>query len=313
MDEGNDGNGHDMEQQHLVFLRLQYLSYGLCMSMCLSCVVLLRPGVLAAPYGRYTQHATFGWNWGADIPPQVAWSVQECPSMLVPLYYYYYFCDGNTTRTSVTNTNTVLLWYFIFHYFHRTIIYPCRIRHGKPTKVGVVVLAFCFTSINGYIQGRSLTLPPPSNTNEQNHTLQSPHFMIGSLLFWWGLYINWSSDTILRNLRTATATTTTTKDGNNINIGSTGSPSSATTTGDGRYQIPYGGWFVYVSCANYFGEILEWIGFAIACQGSIPATCFAINTILALVPRAYRHHHWYLTKFEQYQELKRTAIIPLIL
>jgi 3-oxo-5-alpha-steroid 4-dehydrogenase 1 len=34
--------------------------------------------------------------------------------------------------------------------------------------------------------------------------------------------------------------------------------------GDTGYYIPKGGMFEYVSGANFFGEILEWTGFAIA-------------------------------------------------
>ncbi len=34
--------------------------------------------------------------------------------------------------------------------------------------------------------------------------------------------------------------------------------------GEGGYQIPHGGLFEYVSSPNYFGEILEWCGWAIA-------------------------------------------------
>ena len=50
------------------------------------------------------------------------------------------------------------------------------------------------------------------------------------------MYINFKSDTILINLRK----------NNNDN-----------------YKIPFGGLFRYISCPNYFGEILLWIGITI--------------------------------------------------
>ena len=46
-----------------------------------------------------------------------------------------------------------------------------------------------------------------------------------------------------------------------------------------------GGMFKYVTAANYFGEILEWTGFAIACW-SLPAFAFAWWTFANLAPRA---------------------------
>ena len=52
-----------------------------------------------------------------------------------------------------------------------------------------------------------------------------------------------------------------------------------------------GGMFEYVSGANYFGECVEWTGYAIACW-SWPGTVFAIFSILFLGSRAVHHHRW---------------------
>jgi len=41
------------------------------------------------------------------------------------------------------------------------------------------------------------------------------------------------------------------------------------TDGKSEYQIPHGLLFEYISGANYFGEILEWWGFAVA-SGGLP-------------------------------------------
>lgn len=77
-----------------------------------------------------------------------------------------------------------------------------------------------------------------------------------------GMIINITSDSILRNLR---------KDG---------------TSG---YKIPYGALFKYISGANFFGECVEWIGYAVLAR-TLPAFAFAFFTLCNLAPRAYQHH-----------------------
>ena len=54
-----------------------------------------------------------------------------------------------------------------------------------------------------------------------------------------------------------------------------------------------GGAFEFVSCANYFGETLEWWGYCIACW-SPPAMVFAILTTCVLGTRALSHHKYVL-------------------
>ena len=47
--------------------------------------------------------------------------------------------------------------------------------------------------------------------------------------------------------------------------------------------------FRYVSGANFFGETLEWSGFAVMC-GTFPAFAFALFTACNIGPRACQHH-----------------------
>ena len=84
-------------------------------------------------------------------------------------------------------------------------------------------------------------------------------------------------------------------------------PSLATETG---YKIPRGGAFELVSGANFFGEIVEWSGFALAAW-SLPGLAFAIFTFANIGPRAASHHRWYLTKFPEYPRSRR-AVIPFV-
>lgn len=82
----------------------------------------------------------------------------------------------------------------------------------------------------------------------------------------------------------------------------------------GSYHIPHGGLFQFVSCPHFFGEILEWTGFCIASNGSLATLSFVIWTACNLIPRALAQHQWYHSKFpEEYKQLRRKAVIPLLL
>ena len=77
-----------------------------------------------------------------------------------------------------------------------------------------------------------------------------------------------------------------------------------------EYQIPQGGMFDYISCPNHFGEIVEWIGFAIIVF-NLGTLSFALWTAFNLIPRALNHHNWYINYFKDYPD-KRKALIPYI-
>lgn len=82
--------------------------------------------------------------------------------------------------------------------------------------------------------------------------------------------------------------------------------------GGDRYKIPMGGMFNYVSGANFFGECLEWTGFALA-SWSWSGLAFAAVTWGNTGPRAVQHHKWYLQKFGDKYPRHRKALIPSVL
>ena len=77
------------------------------------------------------------------------------------------------------------------------------------------------------------------------------------------------------------------------------------------YVIPDGKLYRYISCPNYFGEMLEWLGFAIM-TFSLPAFIFFLWTVANLFPRAIATHKWYKKTFDNYPN-KRKAILPFII
>ena len=59
-----------------------------------------------------------------------------------------------------------------------------------------------------------------------------------------------------------------------------------------------------------FGEIVEWIGFAIIVL-NLGSLSFALWTAFNLIPRALNHHNWYINSFKEYPN-DRKAVIPFI-
>jgi 3-oxo-5-alpha-steroid 4-dehydrogenase 1 len=142
--------------------------------------------------------------------------------------------------------------------------------------------AVLFNSVNGYLHGRwYFTLGQEYSIN----WFFSPQFIIGLAIFIGGMAINLHSDHILRNLR-------------------------KTGEKETEYKIPYGGVFRWVSCGNYFGEVTEWIGWAVL-TWSLPGLVFALWVMANLVPRARSHHKWYHEKFPDYPP-ERKAIFPFL-
>ncbi len=72
-----------------------------------------------------------------------------------------------------------------------------------------------------------------------------------------------------------------------------------------------GGLFELVSTPNYFGEIVQWIGWAVM-TWSLAGLSFALFTVANLLPRGIGHHRWYREHFEDYPD-RRRAIVPFIL
>ena len=143
-----------------------------------------------------------------------------------------------------------------------------------------------------------------------------PLSCLGLLLFLLGMAINMHSDSVLRGLR---------------------------APGETGYRIPYGGLFSHISAPNYFGETLEWCGFAAVAQVGLyfilcksgciredwslilfdnsepnllqtqAALWFAIWNLLFLGNRAMQTHKWYLEKFGGEYPASRKAFIPFLL
>lgn len=152
---------------------------------------------VTAPYGRYAEKASP--LYGFKINGKLAWIVQEAPSFFLPVFMWW-TASKDPSRAALlsnVNANTILLIMFLFHYFNRSFVFPLRIVGGKPTPAVVCLMALAFCLWNGYIQGRFLT----HFVTYPDTEIWEPHFVLGVVIFFTGLFINWQADDILRHLR----------------------------------------------------------------------------------------------------------------
>jgi len=144
----------------------------------------------------------------------------------------------------------------------------------------IVGMGLFFNAVNAYLNGRYIFTFSGGYSNEW---LTDARFICGLLLFIIGFVINRQADYMLRNLRT---------------------PNEA------DYKVAYGGMYRFISCPNYLGEILIWVGWTVA-TWSLSGLSFALWTIANLAPRARAHHHWYQEHFPEYPP-QRKALVPLL-
>ena len=226
---------------------------------------------IVAPYGRHTTT-----HWGPLINNKPGWILMESPALF---FFAWYFLTGSNHHTFVP---WIFFSFWILHYTNRTLIFPFRLRtKGKKMPISIVLMAFCFNLVNGFINGYYLG---SLSGKYEISWLCDIRFIAGAVLFISGLMINWKSDNILIHLR---------------------------KPGETGYVIPRGGFFNYISCPNHFSEIIEWSGFALM-TWSLPGLAFAIWTLVNLLPRSLHHHRWYRQTFLDYPS-NRKALIPFIL
>jgi len=225
-----------------------------------------------APFGRHTSE-----KWGISINNKLGWFIMELPSLLIMLYFLFW--GSNSFKTFAW----ILFTVWIIHYFNRTFIYPIRIKPtAKKMPLFIVGNAIFFNLMNAGLNSYYMAELAPLNSYSSNW-LTSPHFIIGIILFFSGMFINVKSDAMLIDLR---------------------------KKGETGYKIPKGFFFNYISSPNLFGEIIEWGGFALMAW-NLPALTFLVWTFANLVPRAKNHHDWYLENFEEYPK-ERKIVFPYL-
>ena len=224
----------------------------------------------------YGRHET--GEFRLRIPTRLSWILMESPACLVFAYFVF------TGPLPVTAPVIVLFIMWQLHYFHRAFIYPfqLQIRPGSTTPLRMTLFGALLCTACGYLNGEFIS--KYAVHLQSNDWFTSYAFIIGTILFVSGYVLNKVSDSTLMKLR---------------------------KQNPDAYSVPYGGAYRWVSCPNYLGEMITWLGFSLAAW-SIAGFTFALMTASNLIIRALENHQWYHEKFPEYPA-ERKAIFPFIL
>lgn len=221
---------------------------------------------------------TYNPKWGPAINNRLGWIIMEAPVFFAMLAMWLLSPRRGEPALIVMTS------LFLLHYFQRSFIFPMLIKGKSRMPLSIIISGVIFNLLNAYMIGGWFFYLQPAPQYPVSW-LWSPLFILGTIIFFTGMAVNIHSDSIIRNLR---------------------------GPGDTGHYIPRGGMFRFVASANYFGELTEWVGFAIL-TWSPPGAIFALWTFANLAPRARATHLKYKSMFgDEYTQLHRRYILPFI-
>jgi len=230
-------------------------------------------------------------KWGKTINNKWAWFFMELPIFIAMIILWLF----SPQKWDIVPL--VFLIIFQSHYIQRTLIFPFLLKGKSRMPIGIMCLGIAFNILNSAMQGYwifygAYIIDPYTQEYQAlfarvgNNWFCSWQFILGTCLFIAGYIINLRSDYIIRHLR---------KDPN-----------------DTKHYFPKGFMFNYVTSANYFGELIEWLGFAIL-TWSVSGLVFFIWTFANLVPRANAIYKRYKAEFpEEMKNRRLKRVIPFI-
>lgn len=231
-----------------------------------------------ASYGKFADE-----RFGIEIDPRLGWFLMELPATIS--FNYFFWTSANCFEPMRLFMGLV----FIKHYLNRGFYFPLTIKlsaanEKKSFSISVVLAGIVFTSIHGYLNAKWLgEICPWLDGN----WLTNPLFLIGYPLYEVSFWATVYHEELIRKLR------------------------DSKTSGGGKYKIPRGGLFEYVTNATYFTELTGWFAWTL-CTWSPAGSVVFVVSFLNLVPRAFKQQTWYLNKFEEYPS-ERKVIIPFVI
>lgn len=236
-------------------------------------IVFIALHFVTAGYGKFATK-----KWGPSVNNKLGWILMESPVFVIMTILW--------VLSNRCWEPTLLIIFLIFqaHYFQRSFIFPLLLKGKSSMPLSIIAMGATFNTLNAIMQGGWLFYISPAERYPVEW-LTSWQFICGTAIFIAGFIINLQSDGIIRGLR---------------------------KPGDTKHYLPKGGMYNYVTSANYLGEIMEWIGFAILTWSGAGAV-FALWTFANLVPRANTIYQKYKIEFKDEMEGKRLKrVIPFI-
>ena len=225
-----------------------------------------------AGYGKFRTPA-----WGFSINNKTAWVLMEAPVFFTMAVLWLQSADPWLLP------QLVLFLLFELHYFQRSFVFPLLLKGKGSMPVCIMLMGVTFNVVNGMMQAGGLFLFPPAEYADGAAYLIQPRTLAGIAIFFAGMAVNIHSDHVIRSLR---------------------------KPGDTNHYLPERGMYRFVTSANYFGELVEWTGFAIA-SSTWASWVFVVWTAANLVPRAAAIYNRYAEEFGEAVR-RRKRIIPFV-
>ena len=176
--------------------------------------------------------------------------------------------------------NITLYCIFVVHYLIRGVANPIMSRYSeKRIAVWVPITILVTNAFFHYINAEFI-----GSVQYCQGYYYDPRFIVGALVFITGFVLNRVADFQLVCLRK--------------------------NRSDRDYLIPKGVLFSLISCPNYVGEGLLWLGWAMM-TWSLAGLVWWLFMEALLLSRARHAHNWYTNSFKNYPD-HRKALLPFI-
>ncbi|KAI0368971.1 hypothetical protein BV20DRAFT_997545 [Pilatotrama ljubarskyi] len=278
--------------------------------------------IFDAPFGRFSPSSDSTFL----VDGIKSWIFMELVSPVTFLYAFLrsplsYVAGGSAPPLTPAHPPTFLAALFLLHYLNRAIISPLRTPSRSKSHIFVPLSAVLFNTVNGSLMGAYLS--SPAARAFLAGAFSRPLFWAGVGLWAAGLVGNIVHDEILLNIRRKAKAKGKAKD-ESADGKQDDDNNGKTKSKQEHYAVPHGLLYRYISYPNYFCEWIEWLGFALAASPLpslasssaflntvSPPWLFFLSEVFLMLPRAWKGHKWYHTRFPDYPK-ERKAVVPFV-